>query len=70
MLISTTDDTTMFVFEGTVNTGDDVYIINKNDDRCTKASYTKDTPQPTVSEEYKFATLYHLMDMVMLLHYI
>ena len=42
MFISTTDDTTMFVFEGAVEgKASEYYIINKDDDSGTSSSYTK-----------------------------
>ena len=43
MFISTTYDTTLFAFEGTVDGSEDFFIINKNDDTGTRAAYTKDT---------------------------
>ena len=42
MFVSTTDDTTMFAFEGAVDgTDSEVYIVKKEDDRGTNSAYTK-----------------------------
>ena len=44
MFISTTDDTTIFAFEGAVeNKANECYIINKNDDTGTRSAFTKST---------------------------
>ena len=40
----TTDDTTVFVFEGSVNgRNDDCFVVNKNDDRGLRSSYSQKT---------------------------
>ena len=44
IVLSTTDDITLFAFEGKVDSiGNDYYIINKDDDTGTRSTYTKTT---------------------------
>jgi len=44
MFLSTTDDTTMFAFEGEVDGSySECYIINKDNDRGLRSSYTQNT---------------------------
>lgn len=44
IFVSTTDDTTVFAFEGIVNgTDSECYIFKKEDDRGTNLAYTKNT---------------------------
>ena len=44
MFVSTTDDTTVFAFEGAVDGKvNDLFIVNKQDDSGVRSSYTKDT---------------------------
>ena len=42
MFVSTTYDTTIFAFEGSVDGKSDQYIINKSSDLGTRSAYTKD----------------------------
>ena len=41
--LSTTDDTTVFAFEGAVDGKSDRFIINKNNDSGTRSTYTQNT---------------------------
>ena len=48
MFVSTTDDTTVFAFEGAVDGKSDGFISNNNKDLDTRSAYTKIHPQLTV----------------------
>ena len=49
MFVSTTNDTTVFVFEGAVDGKSDGFIINNNKDLGTRSTYTKIHHQLTVN---------------------
>lgn len=44
MFVSTTDDITLFVFEGSVDGNQKQFIINKNNHISTQYAYAKDEP--------------------------
>ena len=70
MFISTTYNTTVFAFEGSVQgKQSDKFALCKDDDTAARSSYTKVHQQQIVSEVSVSATPLPLMPLETLLHY-